>query len=74
MQSFFSVGATLNIGVFYFFKNWKVNFVFCLLIPLVACLIFTFFYFRETPQFMIKLYSVERIRKELRFIARQNGR
>ena len=74
IQSFFSVGAIIIVGLLYFFKDWKVVYIYFLLIPLMGCLLTAIFYFRETPQFMIKLYSVERIREELRFIARQNGK
>jgi K+-transporting ATPase A subunit len=73
IQAWLPIGGILIILAFYLFKEWKFIFsVFCL-VPYIICLIFTCFFVVETPQFLVKRFEVEEIRKNLRFIAWVNG-
>lgn len=69
MQGWSCVGGCCIVGIFYVFKSWRIIFVLFYFLPLLICLIFTYFFLKETPQFLIKLYEVEEVRKSLRFIA-----
>lgn len=73
IQAWLPVGGIIIILAFYFFKEWKFIFtVFCLA-PFIICFLFTCFFVVETPQFLVKRFEVEEIRKNLRFIAWVNG-
>lgn len=73
-QIFFPVAGIAVVAGFYIFKQWRVIFITYCLIPMVLCLVFSCWFVQETPQFLIKGYSVDQIRKSLKFIARVNGR
>ena len=74
IQSFICLGSLFSIILFYTIKDWWSIYFYFGLLPVVGCLIFTLFYAKETPQFMVEMYPVDRIREDMRFIARQNGR
>ena len=74
VQSLYSLGALLLIYLYYALKDWKVIFFFGSLIPQIIFLLFSYFYIQETPQFMVKIFTTEKIRSSLQFIARQNGK
>ena len=62
------------VALFYFIQNWRVIFWVSIIFPLAVSYFLTVFFFTETPQYLIRLYSVEYIRKQLLFIAALNGR
>lgn len=70
IQAFICFGGLVSIGLFYTIKNWYPIYLYFGLIPMTLLLIFTFVYLKETPQFMIKLYEINKIRSDLEFIAK----
>ena len=68
------LGVLGIIGLFYFLKDWRIIFWLYIVAPLGIAFFLTAFFFVETPQCLIRLNSVEYIRKQLRFIATLNGK
>lgn len=50
------------VGAFYWLKHWRAVFLWFCLVPVLACLVFCYFFVQETPQFLIKRYEVSQIR------------
>jgi len=74
IQGFFCLSGIVVVAAFYLIQSWRSIFLVMCLIPMAACLVFSFFFVQETPQFLIKRYSVRDIRKSLKFIAKVNDR
>ena len=73
-QTFLLLGVLGVIGLFYFLRDWKVIFWLYIVLPLAAAFLLTAFFFVETPQCLVRLNSVDYIRRQLRFVASLNGR
>ena len=73
-QTFLLLGVLGVIGLFYFLRDWRVIFWLYIVLPLAIAFLLTAFFFVETPQCLVRLNSVEHIRKQLRFMASLNGR
>ena len=58
IQFFFSLGGVVNVGYFYFFKNWRLIMWVFAIVPSLGCLVMVFLIVQETPFFLIKLKSV----------------
>ena len=59
MQGFFCLSGIVVVVAFFILKSWRGIFIVICLIPVFACLVFSFFFVQETPQFLIKRYSVK---------------
>lgn len=46
MQGWSCVGGCSIVGIFYIFKSWRIIFVLFYFLPLLICLIFTFFFLK----------------------------
>lgn len=72
-QMFTPIAGIVVVGAFYWLKHWRAVFFWCCLIPVLVCLLFSYFFVQETPQFLVKGYEVSQIRQSLHFIAWVNG-
>ena len=72
VNAFFTIAGFGAVGSFYILQSWRPVFIFLQLIPFIASLIFAYFFVQETPQFLIKINSVQEILDSLHFIAKIN--
>lgn len=73
IQGFFCLAGIVVVVTFYIMKAWRGIFIVICLIPLSACLVFSYYFVQETPQFLIKRCTIKEIRSSFRFIAKING-
>lgn len=74
IQSCFCIGGLATILWFYLFKKWKLIFWVFYFVPLCIVAVLSFIILKETPQFLVRRYEVQEMRKELGKIAKMNGR
>lgn len=65
IQVFFSLGGLVNVGYFYLLKNWRVIMLIFLIAPSIVCLVLVIKVIKDTPYFLVKLCSREKIISDL---------
>jgi len=63
VQTFCCIGGIGIIVLFYYFKNVILIFWIYVFVPLLLCFIMTIYFFKETPRYLVKMYSIEEIQK-----------
>jgi hypothetical protein len=54
LQASVGLGGLFTVLSFYLIKDWKIIFFTFQFVPFVGCLLFTYFFLQETPQFLVK--------------------